>query len=155
MNRVGSRPQGIWASWAERGLTVNSSGLLPMALAAVVPMELALVNRSVAVGTVWLIALAIFMHVRSARQRESALSRELQVALRSAHTERSAFSDWLHTQIDTELEVIAWRLNVLAHRQGRKGFDSTSEALMLQRAVQRTYACVREQEGRLRRSMNR
>jgi hypothetical protein len=147
----------VWVPRANSAL-YTALALMPLMLLGLalsptgISMELAVTNRCVAVGIVWVAAFAVWRAVRSARAREStlsALSEQLRAAERAACEERTALCDWIRTEITPELQVLEWRLRCLPHRTGRD-FDIRSEALILRRAIRRTTACAREREMRLR-----
>ena len=116
---------------------------------------IAIGNRCVAMGIIWLVAYAVGRNGRSVLARESAvrrLSEQLLAAEMAAKQERVALSDWLRRDISVELDVLAWRTRHLPHRRTYHGFDLRSEAFLLHRAIERARDAAREQEERLRRS---
>jgi hypothetical protein len=134
--------------------------MLPMALGfaltpAGAPMQVAIGNRCIALGTIWLAAYTVHRSACIARNRESmlvGLSEKLKAARQAVQTERIILSDWLHEEMNPELDMIAWRLKCLPHRRHQQGFDFRGEAVMLQRAIRRASQAAREQEDRLRRA---
>lgn len=115
-------------------------------------VEVAVANRCVAIGLIWLAAFAVWRCVRSMRERDSilsALSKQLRAAELAACMERTALSEWIRTEISPELQILEWRLRCLPHRACRD-FDLPSEALILHRAIRRASQCAQDKEARLR-----
>ena len=102
----------------------------------------------------WLAAYGVCRVARSVRDREAAviaLRQKLRAATQATLDERAVVSEWLHNEISQELDVLVWRLKYLPNRRQQQGFDLNSEAVLLQRAIQRASQSVRQQEDRLRR----
>ena len=117
------------------------------------PTEVAVANRCVGVGIIWLAAIAVRRSVPSTRDKQSALrdlEEQLRAAERTASQERTELSDWFRAEITPELQILEWRLRRLLYCTGQKG-DLRAEAMILNRAIRRASKCVRAREFRLRR----
>ena len=143
----------VWVPAAGAALYTALGLMLPMILGFAlspigVSVEVALANRGVAVGTIWLAAIAVW---RNARERDStrAALQELRGVARAAQVERLALSDWLHQDVSLELTIVDWRLGHLS-RQVCRGVELQSEALLLRRAIQRASHSVNWRMLRLR-----
>lgn len=144
----------VWVPAAHAALYTALGLTLPMILGFVLSpigasMEVAVVDRFVALGMIWLAAYAVW---RKARERDStlaALQQKLRGVERAAEKERMALSDWLRQDVSLELTMVDWRLNQLSH-QIRRGVELQSEALILRRAIQRASQSVYGKMIRLR-----
>jgi hypothetical protein len=108
----------------------------------------AVAYRGVAMGTIWLAALAVWSNARARESTLTALHQQQQAAERAAYEERVALSDWLGQEISVELVMVDWRLNHLSRRARRD--ELHSEALVLRRAVQRVHQSLHGKAMRLR-----
>ena len=73
------------------------------------PTEVAVANRCVGVGIIWLAAIAVRRSVRSTQDKQSALrdlEEQLRAAERAASQERTELSDWFRAEIAPELRIL-------------------------------------------------
>ena len=134
----------VWVPTTQTALYTASGLMLPMALGFAlspngVALEVAIANRGIAMGTIWLAAVVVWSNARGRESNLSALRQQQQSAERAARAERIALSDWLGQQIEVELAMVDWRLSHLSHRAG----GLRTEALVLRRAVQRAHQSLR------------
>jgi hypothetical protein len=116
-------------------------------------VEVAVVNRCVALGLIWLAAIAVWRHACNGDSTLAALQPRLRLVERAAEEERKALCDWLRQDVSLELTMVDWRLNHLPH-QIRRGAKLQSEAFILRRAIQRASQSVDGKMTRLRGAKN-
>ena len=144
----------VWVPAAHAALYTALGLTFPMILGFVLSpmgasMEVAVVNRCVAFGMIWLAAIAVWSNARKRDSTLAALQQQLRGVERAAEEERMALSDWLRQDVSLELTMVDWRLNHLSH-QIRRGVELQSEALILRRAIQRASQSVYGKMNRLR-----
>ena len=143
----------VWVPVANAAFYTALGLMFPMVLGFVLSpngaaLEVAVANRSVAMGTIWLAALAVWSNARARESTLTALRQHQQTAERTVHEERVALSDWLGQEISVELAMVDWRLNHLLRRARRD--ELRTEALVLRRAVQRAHQSLNGKAIRLR-----
>jgi hypothetical protein len=144
----------VWVPAARASLYTALGLTLPMILGFILSpsgasLEMTLVNRWVALGLIWLAAIAVWRNARNRDSTLAALRQRLLLVERAAEEERMALCDWLRQDVSLELTMVDWRLNHLSH-QIRRGVKLQSEALILRRAIQRASQSVDGKMTRLR-----
>jgi hypothetical protein len=144
----------VWVPTTQAALYTAFGSMLPMVLGFVsspsgVALEVAVANRAVAMGTIWLAAVAVWNNARVRESTLSALDQQQQSAKRAVRAERIALSDWLGQEISVELAMVDWRLNHLSHGV-RRGERLRTETLVLCRVVQRAHQSLHVKAMRLR-----
>ena len=144
----------VWVPAAQAALYTAFGLMLPMTVGFVlsptgVALQVAVANRGVAMGTIWLAAVAVWSNARLRESTLTALHQQRQSAERAACAERIALSDWLGQEIGVELTMVDWRLNHLSHR-ARRAEGLRTEALVLRRAIQRAHQSLHGKAMRLR-----
>ena len=136
----------MWVPVAHASLYTAVGLTLPMSLGFVLSpsgasLGVAVVNRCVALGLIWLAAIAVWRHARNRDATLAGLQQQLRLVEHAAAEERMALCDWLREDVSLELAMVDWRLNYLS-QQIRRGVKLQSEALILRRAIQRASQSV-------------
>jgi hypothetical protein len=114
------------------------------------PTWMAVTNRLVAAGTLWLLAIFVSRATRSRMSDSDVLSEreeELRREMRTASSDRKGVSQWLRDDVDLELQAMEWRLNRL-QRCADSG-EVRTESLMLRRAIARARQAILAEAARL------
>jgi len=110
-------------------------------------IEIACLHRFVAMAIIVATALAFWRHARLLAEREDEMARilsRLDQVNQATATQRAGMSNWLRDSVNTELDVIEWRLRH-CWRKNTPEFDPLTESFLLRRTIQRIKSSVRRQ----------